>query len=66
MSPRLGENGWAFANVDPYPGADVDPLYGAEYIKDLYLRVQPDYEGRYVSCLDSLDSPANKYLSALF
>ncbi|KAI0331722.1 glutathione S-transferase [Cubamyces sp. BRFM 1775] len=47
VSPRLGENGWAFANVDPYPGADVDPLNGAEYIKDLYLKVQQNYEGRF-------------------
>lgn len=48
VSPRMGEHGWPFANVDPYPGAGPDPVAGAEHIKDLYLKVQPDYSGRYV------------------
>lgn len=46
VSPRMDEHGWPFANVDPFPGAEPDPLYGAEHIKDLYFRVQPNYEGR--------------------
>ncbi|EKM57473.1 uncharacterized protein PHACADRAFT_251136, partial [Phanerochaete carnosa HHB-10118-sp] len=45
--PRMDANGWPFANVDPFPGSDEDPLYGAGHLKDLYLRVQPDYEGRF-------------------
>ena len=46
VSPKMDENGWPFANVSPFPGADVDPLYGANYIKDIYLRAEPEYEGR--------------------
>ncbi|KAI0355843.1 glutathione S-transferase [Trametes cingulata] len=47
VSPRLGEHGWPFANVDPFPGAEVDPLYNSKYIKDLYLRADPNFEGRF-------------------
>ncbi|EKM50486.1 uncharacterized protein PHACADRAFT_200431 [Phanerochaete carnosa HHB-10118-sp] len=47
VSPRMDANGWPFANVDPFPGADLDPLHGASHLKELYLRVQPDYEGRF-------------------
>ncbi|KAF9779642.1 glutathione S-transferase [Thelephora terrestris] len=47
VSPRMGEKGWPFANVDQYPAADVDPLYGAEHVKDLYLRADPSYGGRF-------------------
>lgn len=44
----MGAHGWPFANVDAFPGADADPLFGAEHVKDLYMRVNPDYEGRSV------------------
>lgn len=47
VSPRMDEHGWPFANVDPFPGADNDPFYGAEHLKDIYLRVAPNYEGRF-------------------
>ncbi|KAL1948841.1 hypothetical protein VTO73DRAFT_10647 [Trametes versicolor] len=47
VSPRMGAHGWPFANVDAFPGADADPLFGAEHVKDLYMRVNPDYEGRF-------------------
>ncbi|KZT69202.1 glutathione S-transferase [Daedalea quercina L-15889] len=47
LSPRLDELGWPFANIDPFPGAEVDPLYSADHLKDIYLRVTPDYEGRF-------------------
>ncbi|KAH9852358.1 glutathione S-transferase [Lenzites betulinus] len=47
VSPRMGAQGWPFANADAFPGADVDPLHNAEHVKDLYMRAQPDYEGRY-------------------
>lgn len=43
----MGSNGWPFASVDPFPGADADPLYNSEHIKDLYLSVAPDYSGRF-------------------
>ena len=48
VSPRMGEHGWPFANVDAYPAAEVDPLYGSEHIKDLYLKAEPTYSGRFV------------------
>lgn len=46
-SSRMDEHGWPFANVDKLPGAEEDPFYGSEHIKDLYLRVDPDYTGRF-------------------
>ncbi|KAH9852336.1 glutathione S-transferase [Lenzites betulinus] len=47
VSPRMGTQGWPFANVDAFPGADVDPLYNVEHVKELYLQAQSDYEGRF-------------------
>lgn len=46
VSPRMGEDGWPFANIDPFPGAEVDPINNAEHIKDIYLKAQPEYGGR--------------------
>jgi len=48
VSPRMGTHGWPFANADPFPGADADPLYQSEHVKDLYLKIEPNYSGRYV------------------
>ena len=39
--------GWRFAEVDECDGAQPDPLYNAKYIRDIYLRTDKDYEGRY-------------------
>ncbi|KAK1226729.1 S-glutathionyl-(chloro)hydroquinone reductase [Marasmius sp. AFHP31] len=47
VSPRMGTNGWPFASADDFPGAENDPLYGAQFIKDLYLKCAPDYSGRF-------------------
>ncbi|TBU28070.1 glutathione S-transferase [Dichomitus squalens] len=47
VSPHMGEHGWPFATADAFPGADPDPLYGAQHVKDLYLRAKPDYDGRF-------------------
>ncbi|KAF9446481.1 glutathione S-transferase [Macrolepiota fuliginosa MF-IS2] len=47
VSPRMGGNGWPFANIDPFPGADADTVNNAAHVKDLYLGVQPDYTGRF-------------------
>jgi putative glutathione S-transferase len=44
----MGPHGWQFASADEYPGAEIDPLYGSQYIKDLYLRADPEYSGRCV------------------
>jgi glutathionyl-hydroquinone reductase len=43
----MGANGWPFASVDAFPGAEADPLFGAEHVKDLYLRANPDYDRRF-------------------
>ena len=48
VSPRMGSQGWPFANVDPFPAAGVDPINHAEHIKDLYLKAEPEFDGRYV------------------
>lgn len=42
----MGQNGWPFASADSFPDADTDPINGAQHVKDLYLKVNPDYEGR--------------------
>ncbi|KAF9556926.1 glutathione S-transferase [Agrocybe pediades] len=47
VSPKTGPNGWPFAQVSPFPGADEDPLYKSKHIKDLYLRADPAYTGRF-------------------
>jgi len=43
----MGENGWPFATVDPFPEATHDPLYSSKHIKDLYFRADPHYEGKF-------------------
>ena len=43
----MGESGWPFASVDPFPGANADPLYNAQHVKDLYFKADPSYGGRY-------------------
>ncbi|KAL1948842.1 hypothetical protein VTO73DRAFT_10648 [Trametes versicolor] len=47
VSPLFGEHGWPFGNISPFPGAEADPLYNAEYVRDLYFRADPNYEGRF-------------------
>ncbi|KAF8483816.1 glutathione S-transferase [Russula ochroleuca] len=47
VSPQMGTDGWPFASADPFPGADVDPLYDSKHVKDLYLRADPNYSGRF-------------------
>lgn len=47
VSPRMGTHGWPFANADPFPGADSDPLYQSEHVKDLYLKAEQNYGGRF-------------------
>ena len=43
----MGSNGWPFAQVDAFPNADEDPLYHSEHVKDLYLKADPNYGGRF-------------------
>jgi len=49
VSPRMDSNGWPFACVDPFPGAEDDPIYNAKHLKDVYLKVEPQYQGRWVA-----------------
>lgn len=43
-----GWPGWQFPSSDAeYPGATVDPLFGAKYLHELYFKVDPEYKGRY-------------------
>ena len=51
VSPRMGPLGWPFAQVDPFPGADEDPLYHSEHVKDLYIKANSEYSGRSVTPL---------------
>lgn len=53
VSPRMGENGWAFRKVDDYPGTDEDPLYDFSNIKDLYFKAEPGFSGRYVASFNA-------------
>jgi putative glutathione S-transferase len=43
----MGTDGWPFAPADPFPDADADPLYDSRHVKDLYLRADPAYSGRF-------------------
>ncbi|KAF8348534.1 glutathione S-transferase [Amanita rubescens] len=47
VSPRMGPEGWPFANIDEFPAAEVDPLYHSSHIKDLYLKANPNYNLRF-------------------
>ncbi|KAL1979455.1 hypothetical protein VTN96DRAFT_5942 [Rasamsonia emersonii] len=45
LDPELGPDGCFFSGRD---GSDEkDPLYGFKYLRDLYLKADPSYEGRY-------------------
>ncbi|TFK26574.1 glutathione S-transferase [Coprinopsis marcescibilis] len=47
VSPRMGAHGWPFASVDAFPASDPDPLHQAQHVKDLYLKADPNYTGRF-------------------
>ena len=56
VSPRMSPHGWPFAQVDPFPGADEDPLFHSEHLKDLYIKASPNYDGRSVlRCKNTAD-----------
>lgn len=40
VDPKMSDEGWSFTGSDP------DPLFGAKYLRDIYLRAKPDYTGR--------------------
>ena len=43
VSPKMGDDGWVFGG---FPGADEDPLFGARFLRELYVRADPHYTGR--------------------
>lgn len=43
VDPYMGENGWQFSAV---AGAVPDPLYGLDYLYEVYQKAAPDYTGR--------------------
>ncbi|KAF2162791.1 hypothetical protein M409DRAFT_68794 [Zasmidium cellare ATCC 36951] len=46
----LTQDGWLFTGKNG--SAEQDPVFGAKGLREVYLKVQPDYEGRYtVPCL---------------
>ena len=47
VDPRLTPRVWRFGNQeDPFSGAEPDPLYGHEYVYQIYLRARADYTGQ--------------------
>ncbi|KAJ5591730.1 uncharacterized protein N7459_002099 [Penicillium hispanicum] len=45
LDPELGPDGWFFSGR--WGSAEKDPLYGFKYLKELYLKADPQYDGRY-------------------
>ena len=44
VHPDMGEDGWTFAT--DFPVATGDPLHGAAFARDVYLRADPQMSGR--------------------
>jgi len=43
VEPFLTDEGWRFGS---FPGSDIDRINEANYLHEIYTRVQPDYSGR--------------------
>jgi len=44
----MGEKGWRFVeSEDELEGSTPDTLYHAKFLREIYFRSQPDYEGRF-------------------
>lgn len=43
VNPTLTEQGWTFGG---YEGADLDPLFGATYLHEIYTRADDSFTGR--------------------
>ena len=47
LDPRLTDKVWRFGgDATAFPGSEPDPLHGAEYLYELYLRARSDYTGQ--------------------
>ncbi|MCT8159204.1 glutathione S-transferase family protein [Pseudoruegeria sp. SHC-113] len=44
VHPDMLSDGWSLA--DDYPGATGDPVNGARFVRDLYVKAKPDVSGR--------------------
>ncbi|EFW15714.1 glutathione transferase [Coccidioides posadasii str. Silveira] len=45
LDPRMSPEGWQFTGE--LGSAEKDPIYGFQYLKELYLKADPDYQARY-------------------
>ena len=43
VEPLMGDDGWTFSDRG---GEFPDPLYGARFLREIYLKADPDYTGR--------------------
>ena len=46
VHPHMLANGWEFADCEAGGFAAGDPLFGSDYLYEVYLRAKPDYSGR--------------------
>ena len=46
VHPDMLENGWEFGDCEAGDFNSGDPLYGSDYLYQLYCRAKPDYTGR--------------------
>ena len=45
---HMGDKGWKFVeSEDELEGSTPDTLYHAKFLREIYFRSQPDYEGRF-------------------
>lgn len=45
---HMGDQGWRFVqSEDELQRSQPDPLYHAKFLRELYFKAQPDYEGRF-------------------
>jgi putative glutathione S-transferase len=45
---HMGDQGWRFVqSEDELEGSQPDPLYHAKFLREIYFKAQPDYEGRF-------------------
>ncbi|CAI2188943.1 4952_t:CDS:2, partial [Funneliformis geosporum] len=43
----MGEKGWKFSTPEEQPGSIPDHINNAQYIRELYFKANPNYEGRF-------------------
>ncbi|MFB6274652.1 MAG: glutathione S-transferase family protein [Halothece sp.] len=43
VDPYMGEEGWQFSNI---PGTIPDSIHGANYLREIYIKADPNYTGR--------------------